>query len=585
VARIAQGTTLGLALTRRNLTQVSPPLPVPVPPVDPSTEVHFVHQFNSTPDGDLFTVPSLSADAQGSGMTIALVQDPLTQFRADSTHLVPITGLKVTGGAALPSPTRSARISSADPAPQEYIALRPSAVLHTLSVGFSLRIGPGFTPGLFITTDTVQIEASGEYVVAQLACHPTAYGLWVHTQDGVGALIPIVPEEWYWVAMLYDGPTAAGKMRVYRIRDWQYLGESVLPVVDMPVYATIYGRTDAVHVATDDFFWYGVFCGRFDTVFPIIPKEAYGIPTVLNATIDETGLTLTVVLSRASVFGDGLVLVPTGDAVTLVPLDGDGTSVHRYTISRAILRSSEETAVLDYTKPTLGDGIQTLFGTALADFTGFPVTNLSTVTAFPSSFVVSAADQQQFQGDITQPITLADPAENGIVLLKLCYYDTLNVSFDAPTFDGVAMALVHSFTSALDANFRIRIYRLAIGNKPAGTYDVFVNVTNNSFRNASWAAEIYNHVHQATPCGTPVAADGSGASASVTVASAPGDLVTGFTYGFSGAISVGPNQTPRSTTGSFRSSDQDGAASVTHSYSQVATNEVWTIMAVPLKPA
>jgi hypothetical protein len=585
VARIAQGTASDLILTRRTIALISPSAPAE------TREVHFVSLFNSTNDQALFTEGSLASDLQGVGVSVSVVPDPLTQYDADSSQLVPIIGLHVPGGPpTLPSPTRSARISSVDPAPREFIRLTPGASSNQMSVGFSIRFGPAFTPSLFITVDTAQIEGNGgEYAVCQLAAHP-AYGLWVHTQAGVGALVPIEPDEWYWVSMLFDGPNEIAKMRVYRVSDWQYMGESTLELIDQPVGSTIFGRTDATHTIVDDFIWYGLYCGRNDAAFPIIPGEAYAAPIPLSATISDDGLGLTIVFSRACEAGaggaDDFVLNPTGADVTLAVVSGNGTATHVYSISRAILQTAEETAVLSYTQP--GDGVQNLFGTELASFANFAVTNNSTQTEIPSSspieFIVAGADQEEFQDDITVPITLYDPAEDGVVLFKLGYYDTQAVTHNAPYFDGVQMVLVDAFQSAIDPNYHLKIYALPIGNLAAGTYDALLEVTSGTFRNASWSVEVYNHVNQTTPCGTPDAADGTSTTASVDVASALGEVVTGMVYGFSGSITVGAGQTARSTVGAWKSSDEDAATSVTHSYSQAAS-EVWNVMAVPLKPA
>jgi hypothetical protein len=579
VARIAQGTTESLALTRRNLTQVSPPVvPVPLPPAIVPSEVDFLHQFNSTPDGELFTAISLAADAQGSGVTLRLKEDPLTQFRADAAHTVSIIGLAVPGGNALPLPTKSARISSADPAPQEYIELRPIATLAEFSVGFSLRIGPAFTPQLFITTDTVQILAAGEFVVCQLACHP-AYGIWVHTQAGAGELVPIVPEEWYWVAMLYDGPTAVGKMRVYRIRDWQYLGESVLPVMEFPVYGTLYGRTDAVHVATNDYFWYGVFCGRYNNSFPIVPGEAFVAPVPLSASIDSIGR-LVVTYSRACEFGTdgsvGLTLAPAGAAVTLTLLDGGGTAIHRYAVSRTIPPS--ESATLDYMSPG-PEGIRTHFLTPLPSFAGLAITHDPTPIGYSLNALSATGGGLNVVSGRTIPITIGQTA-NGLATYGCAFFDP-NTNAIAVTFDGVAMPQV-AYKQNPGGNSQAKLFGLAIGNKAAGTYNVVVTWAGGQLEYFSDGAAVHNGVYQATPfnlAGASGAALNSTA-VSVAIASDVGKKVFGVFYADeASAITMGSGQTERHNRTldgiGFAFSEQDGAAApadTTHGYSNLATS-------------
>ena len=116
-----------------------------------------------------------------------------------------------------------------------------------------------------------------------------------------------------------------------------------------------------------------------------VVTETYTIsasaPTLSSATINPAGTQLTLVFSASVTVGaggdGGFVLNPTGADVTLTYVSGSGSNTLVYSISRAILQTAEETAVLDYTQP--GNGIEaTTGGTDVATFASASVTNNST---------------------------------------------------------------------------------------------------------------------------------------------------------------------------------------------------------------
>lgn len=97
------------------------------------------------------------------------------------------------------------------------------------------------------------------------------------------------------------------------------------------------------------------------------------LPTVVSATIEANGTTLTVVMSEPVTGNSGLTITPSGGAATLAYVSGSGTETLTYTISRTILTA--ETATLAGTSSDIDD----LAGNGLADFSGFTVTNTSGV--------------------------------------------------------------------------------------------------------------------------------------------------------------------------------------------------------------
>lgn len=106
-------------------------------------------------------------------------------------------------------------------------------------------------------------------------------------------------------------------------------------------------------------------------------------PTLLSATVDETGLLLTLVFSEAVVagadgFSTGFSITTDGDAVVATYSSGTGTTTLVYDLDATV--ASADTLTLDYTQP--GDGIQDAAANLLASFANTPVTNNSTQTGF-----------------------------------------------------------------------------------------------------------------------------------------------------------------------------------------------------------
>lgn len=107
---------------------------------------------------------------------------------------------------------------------------------------------------------------------------------------------------------------------------------------------------------------------------PVLVNIDNRLPEVLSATIGANGVTLTVVFDEVVTGTSGFTLDPTGADVTLNYSSGSGSTTYIYTISRTILESPTETAVLDYSAGTVVD----LAGNSPATIVDFAVTNNST---------------------------------------------------------------------------------------------------------------------------------------------------------------------------------------------------------------
>jgi len=127
-----------------------------------------------------------------------------------------------------------------------------------------------------------------------------------------------------------------------------------------------------------------------------------------------------------------------------------------------------------------------------------------------------------------------------------------------------------------------------------GTHNVVVTFDKNLQHSGSAGVLTFTNVDQTTPLGTFAKEKGSGAGPlTVDVPSAPDELVFAVGASEDGALTVGAGQTQRwnITSGSSpethhsAGSTEDGAASVTMSWTLGSSADYWAIGAVPIKPA
>lgn len=154
------------------------------------------------------------------------------------------------------------------------------------------------------------------------------------------------------------------------------------------------------------------------------------------------------------------------------------------------------------------------------------------------------------------------------------------------TYAGVAMTRLGG--SVLSGFIRVEYWYLL--NPPTGTHDVVVTLSDSPM-NLACAASSYFGVNQTTPHGTESTATGVGTAPSVSVQSAPGELVVDvMACADTGYVSVGSGQTLRgvadngTTEAVCAVSDEAGATSVTMSHTIGAAND-WAIIGVSLRPA
>lgn len=125
-------------------------------------------------------------------------------------------------------------------------------------------------------------------------------------------------------------------------------------------------------------------------------------PTLSSATIDATGLLLTLVFNEAVTGHDGFALDPSGANVTLTYDSGDGTNTLTFDISRAI--AGDETATLDYAPGDVEDGA----GNTLEAISDEAVTNLGYFSADNSAITMDSDIRSADGGVAATVVTPAD---------------------------------------------------------------------------------------------------------------------------------------------------------------------------------
>ncbi len=159
--------------------------------------------------------------------------------------------------------------------------------------------------------------------------------------------------------------------------------------------------------------------------------------------------------------------------------------------------------------------------------------------------------------------------------------DGLGAGVSSVTYGGVAMTQIGRGTG----NHAVEIWGLV--NPTVGTANIVVSFGGTTA--AAGGATSFNGVNQSTPFGTFVSATGTGTAASVTVASATGDLVIDAQYWKLNTANVnGAGQTTQWSQANASmlggSTTETGAASVTMSGSSASSSQ-WEIGAVSIKAA
>jgi len=183
--------------------------------------------------------------------------------------------------------------------------------------------------------------------------------------------------------------------------------------------------------------------------------------------------------------------------------------------------------------------------------------------------------------------TIGGGADRALLVYLILVDDTVQ---PGPTYNSVAMSLLGSRQWEFGGSqHKIWLFELHEASLPAaGSYDVSFTHTAIAVCGGAFSASV---VHQTTPFGSVASANGTASPATVDVTAAVNDLVVdGVTWrlnGSSGTVGGGQTELWNLVSGNYflGQSREDGAPSVTMSWTSGGTSDTWGIIAVALKPA
>lgn len=207
--------------------------------------------------------------------------------------------------------------------------------------------------------------------------------------------------------------------------------------------------------------------------------------------------------------------------------------------------------------------------------------NQATATAGTTTPIVDSSSSWSGSG-ITESWTHTVGAGSNRILIVTTA--TKNEQTNSVTFNAQPMTLIGRQNDADNASRIAMWYRINPATGP-GTIQVTFS---GGIQEKTMGASSWSGVHQTTPTGTFVSQAGSGTTPSITLSSAPGEVVVDAASNIdAGSITVDPSQVEHwnltlvNVSGGH--SSETGAASVTMSWTM--PTDFWAIGAVTLKPA
>lgn len=209
--------------------------------------------------------------------------------------------------------------------------------------------------------------------------------------------------------------------------------------------------------------------------------------------------------------------------------------------------------------------------------------------------LVGAASSSAVSGASSITRTVAHTVveyENGITLVEVQIRNASSQTVASIT-DSLGGVYVFKDAQSNGTNCRVEMWYLLAPTIGASTITITLSLAARCTANA----RTFQYVDQATPFGTVVKAVGNTLDATVTVASAVGELVVDVAAhensGSTMTAAVGQTETHNQATINGTNSNnvvggtsyKTGAASVVMSWTWVTTNRQWAAMGVPLKPA
>ena len=234
-------------------------------------------------DETLLTPTELTAGTFGAG-TWTVSPDPMTDVYVDTAQHFTAYAVEISGGTGNggPGETRSIRCDNTANTQRASIELGQHP---TLTVGFPLRLGPGFG-STSLNMDFVVIE-SGDPIdpppgetndFSTINWQDNTRRAKAHTIAGkaTGVNIPL-NNKWYWATMLWDAPNLITKIRFYdpETTPWTLVGESELALLSFNAHRIRFGHVDNTSGFINSPHWFGdILIDSTGAKWPLVPDES-----------------------------------------------------------------------------------------------------------------------------------------------------------------------------------------------------------------------------------------------------------------------------------------------------------------------
>lgn len=220
---------------------------------------------------------------------------------------------------------------------------------------------------------------------------------------------------------------------------------------------------------------------------------------------------------------------------------------------------------------------------ATADATTASTLPISTT---PAGVVVDAVSTGFSSNPVSTTFTVSHTTGAGLNRLMLVGISQKNRLVTSVTYGGTPLTLVGE--ELANGSAKVHIYSLL--NPPSGTANVVVNLSANPDKGIVVGVATYTGVNQVEPFGVFASATGNSNASSVTLASAPGELVFDIiSYrNASCSANAGQNVVYNIDSGGEMTggvSTKPGAASVTMGWTNSPNAQQWAAAAVGLRPA
>lgn len=197
-----------------------------------------------------------------------------TDFRISTAEEISLPGLSIPGGAgAGDGGTRSFAFNALRD--YEYARFTLGTRRDKVAAGFAFKLDTNWVGASYGSYDVFSMHSlNGEYLIVNFEDDPGArFSIQVHTSAGLGPIIPVANNTWYWITVLWDRTNTLATLKIYNAATWGLLGTSTLFLENTQCERFQFGRSDDHNVLRNAFFYYDdIAIDLTGTKFPLLPS-------------------------------------------------------------------------------------------------------------------------------------------------------------------------------------------------------------------------------------------------------------------------------------------------------------------------